>query len=119
MPRLFNRKDIILIAVIVLIAAAMLALQSRARGKTAIITVNSKSVAEVDLSTDRIFTVTQADGFEFEVKDGAIAVIKAPCPDKLCESCGFISRSGQAVVCLPYKLVVSIEGKSEFDAAVG
>lgn len=35
------------------------------------------------------------------------------CPDKVCQKTGLVSRVGQSIVCLPNKVVVYIEGKSE------
>ena len=41
---------------------------------------------------------------------------EADCPDKLCVSQGKISRSGQTIICLPNKTMVTIKGgKSEYD----
>lgn len=35
------------------------------------------------------------------------------CPDKVCQKTGQVSRVGQSIVCLPNKVVVFIEGKTE------
>jgi hypothetical protein len=35
------------------------------------------------------------------------------CPDKVCQKTGLVSRDGQSIVCLPNKVVVYIEGKTE------
>ena len=41
---------------------------------------------------------------------------EADCPDKLCVLQGKISRSGQTIICLPNKTMVTIKGgKSEYD----
>ncbi len=57
------------------------------------------------------------------IEDGNAYVSDANCPDKLCVNQGKISKSGQSVICLPHKLVVTIvdeEGETpEVDAVVG
>lgn len=35
------------------------------------------------------------------------------CPDKICQKTGRVNKVGQSIVCLPNKVVVYIEGKSE------
>jgi len=47
-----------------------------------------------------------------EVFPGKIRVKDADCPDKICVKTGWISQSGQIAVCLPHKLIINIEGKS-------
>ena len=52
------------------------------------------------------------------VKGGKIAVTEANCPDQYCVRQGFCN-SGEQIVCLPHKLVISFMGESEIDGAVG
>ena len=50
------------------------------------------------------------------IRDGKADVTEADCPDKLCVLQGKISRSGQTIICLPNKTMVTIKGgKSEYD----
>lgn len=44
-----------------------------------------------------------------EVRESAIGVTEADCPDKRCVKQGFTSRAEEPVVCLPHKLVLQIE----------
>jgi len=45
------------------------------------------------------------------IKDGAASIIEASCPDKLCVKQKEITKTGESIICLPNKLVVSIVGK--------
>ena len=45
------------------------------------------------------------------VKPNGIGIIDADCPNKECVKSGWISKPGEMIVCLPYKLVISIEGE--------
>jgi len=45
--------------------------------------------------------------------DGAIRILEAPCPGKLCVRQGAAHRVGEKLVCVPSRVVVSIEGDAE------
>ena len=79
-----------------------------------------KRIETVDLRIDREFVVeTQRGGRNvITVKDGAIAVTEANCPDHYCMHRGFCS-GGTQIVCLPNALVIQFTGAQELDAVVG
>lgn len=57
-----------------------------------------------------------------EANDGKIRVKSASCSDQVCLNTGWINKPGQAIVCLPNKLVVSIKSEDahpEVDAITG
>ena len=74
----------------------------------------------VDLLTDQEMVFETADGGYniVTVKGGKIAVTEADCPDQYCVRQGFCD-SGEQIVCLPHKLVISFLGNSEVDGAAG
>jgi hypothetical protein len=45
-----------------------------------------------------------------EIGEDKVRVIEADCPEQLCVKQGYISRVGEAIVCLPNRLVVEIKG---------
>ena len=50
------------------------------------------------------------------IAGGEVWMESADCPDKLCVGQGRISRSGQTIICLPNRVMVTIKGgKSEYD----
>ena len=55
------------------------------------------------------------------IEKGEVYMEDADCPDKLCMKQGSISGTGQTIVCLPHKLVVTVEnGKEpELDGVTG
>ena len=81
---------------------------------------DGKLVKTVLLGVDQEFTVDTPGGGHntVTVKDGKIAVTEANCPDQYCVKQGFCN-SGEQIVCLPHKLVISFLGESEIDGAVG
>jgi hypothetical protein len=44
------------------------------------------------------------------VEDGKAFIGDSPCPDKLCERAGRISRTGQWIACMPNGIIVRIGG---------
>lgn len=53
-----------------------------------------------------------------EVKDGSVRMQKMPksiCPEGICSDTGWISNSYQTIVCLPNKIIVSIEKSQNED----
>lgn len=45
-----------------------------------------------------------------EIGDEEVRVIEADCPDKLDVKQGYISKTGEVIVCLPNRLVIEIKG---------
>ena len=48
-----------------------------------------------------------------EIKGGRVRVIDSPCKMKLCVKQGWISRSGESIVCLPNRVAIFLESKKE------
>lgn len=53
---------------------------------------------------------------QIEVRDGAIGITDASCPDKLCVHQGFLDSPGIPITCLPNRLVIQIR-KADPDLA--
>ena len=108
---------IILFAAIAAVCILLsLPLFSQEQARFAKITSKGVEVKTIDLLVDQEFTV---DGKNtVTVKDGAIAVTWADCPDHYCMKRGFCT-GGTDIVCLPNRLVISFVGEQEVDAAVG
>lgn len=73
----------------------------------------------LELSVDQEITVqTELGSNTVTVKDGAIAVTKADCPDHYCMDRGFCTGGAQ-IVCLPNRLVIKFVGQQEIDGVAG
>lgn len=114
-----TKNDIILIAVILVIAAigllAFLLLSED--GSRAVVTVDGEIIAEYPLDTDIEEIIYSTDGGynKIVIKDGKVSVESASCPDLICVGHHEISKQGETIVCLPNKLVVSIESSGDED----
>lgn len=114
-----TRNDIILgLAVIVLAAGIWLATELlKEDGSVAVVTVNGNETARYSLSEDaEIRLETEDGGYNILIiKDGKADVTEASCPDHVCVDQRSISRTGEAITCLPNKTVITIEGEDEAD----
>jgi hypothetical protein len=73
-------------------------------GKYDLKTANNKTL-EIKVSEDAVSIV--------EFKDGKVRIKEAQCPDKVCVKTGWISKPGEVIVCLPYKIVIKISGERQ------
>lgn len=125
MPAKKRRKnDIILIAALLVIAgAALLCIRlTRSAGGTVKVSLDGRVVAQLPLGVDctRVFESDRGSN-TVVIRDGGVSVTEADCPDKVCVSQGIIRCSGESIVCLPHKLVVTVVGgpSSGLDATAG
>lgn len=81
-------------------------------GTYAVIQVDGKEYKTVPLSDHRgtdTFTIRTGSGYNtVVVKDQAIGIVEADCPDKICIGEGFISQPGATTVCLPHKVLIEV-----------
>ena len=92
------------------------------RGNAGTVRIDADGVVSVfPLGTDADYTVTSR-GYTLIVSvcGGGVSVSSADCPDRLCEKTGVIRCAGQSVVCLPARVIVTVEGGvSDADVTVG
>lgn len=113
----FKKKDVVLILIIAFFCLAGIFLMANtSKGTTATIFIDGKELKTVPLNVPAII---RQDGFVIEVKNNSIGVIESDCNNKLCVKTGFISKQSQTIVCVPNKLVIQINGKSDTDLVVG
>jgi hypothetical protein len=113
-----KRNDLILLLGIVLIAALVLIAFHflKADGATIEVTKNGKKIAEYPLTQNAEIKLDGAAGHAILIiEDGQAYIKEASCPDKLCIKQGKINKNGETVICLPNKLVVTVN--SEDDSA--
>lgn len=119
-----HRNDAILIAALLILggALALFLRLTRQEGGTVRVQVDGETVMELPLSEDtRIVLGEGGHTNTLVIADGAAQVVEADCPDQVCVNHGAIRYAGESIVCLPHRLVVSVEGGtgSDIDAATG
>ena len=74
-----------------------------------------------ELSDESIIYTVNIDEDEhvhIEAKHNAIRVKESTCPHQYCVHTGWIREAGRSIICVPYELVITIEGASSFDIEV-
>lgn len=117
------RNDIIVILTPLVIALvfSLIILLTRNAGSTLKITLEGEELARYSLSDDIQKEIYDHDGnflLTLIVKNGEAFVKDSVCADHSCEKMGKISHSGQSIICLYSRLVISVEGDSSLVDAV-
>lgn len=111
-----NTKIIIIVLALlcVLGIVSFALLKNLPSGTVAVISVDGEEYERIDLSAVKeaydIEISTDFGKNTVHVEPGAISVTSASCPDKVCVKQGRLSGGGVPIVCMPNRLVISIEG---------
>lgn len=104
----------------ILLTAALLYLALRPGGTGAwvVVTEDGEEIGRYALSEDRTLTIGDEDYNILRIDNGAAAIVEANCGDHTCVRTGAVSRAGEAIICLPHRLIVRVEGGAapDFDA---
>ena len=117
-----KRNDYILIAIIFLISVSgifYLRQGNFKEGTSVIVTVDGKEYGRYSLFIDKKIQINGHN--TLVIKNKTADMIDADCPDKLCVKQKSISKTGETIICLPNRVVVSIQGgvdDSSIDAIV-
>lgn len=84
----------------------------REPGAWAVVEVEGRETARYPLEEDCTIAIEGYDGGRnmLVIEDGCVHVTDASCPDKLCEKQGQISANGETIVCLPNRVVITVQG---------
>ena len=108
-----HRNDFLLVAVLLLLggALALFLWLTRQTGGIVSIQVDGKVVMELPLDEDRSLVLGEGEHTNTLVIEGGKArVTEASCPDRICVGHGAIQYAGESIVCLPHRLVITVQG---------
>ena len=112
-----NRTWIMLFAALLAVCLGAMALLGGEKDASfARITVDGATFATVSLDRDQVIDVGGTN--TVTVKDSAIAVTWADCPDQYCVKRGFRS-GGASIICLPHRLEIRFLDQQDIDGAAG
>lgn len=119
-----HRNDAILIAALILLggALAVFLYATRQSGGYVSVRMDGELLMELPLSEDAQVVLGEGDHTNtLVIQNGTAQVVEAACPDQVCVRQGAVQYEGESIVCLPHKLVVTVEGGqgSGVDAATG
>ena len=109
-----KKRDIILIASILVVAIAFFLIVelTKEEGAGVVVKVDGVEVDEYSLSKSGTYPLNGGTNI-LVIEDGRAYLSDANCPDKLCVHQGKISRTGEVITCLPNKLTVTVFGAEE------
>lgn len=111
MQKKIIRNDFILIAAIILVAimSFLIFKLTQKNGVRVAVSVDGNTIAEYSLDKDlNKDIITEYGKNILVIKNGEAYISEADCPDKICVGHRAVSKTGESIVCLPHKLVVSI-----------
>lgn len=107
-----QKSDLLLLAGIFVFALILLLLFSfftGGKGTTVDITIDGKPYCSLPLAEDCELSVHGISGDnQIRICNGLVSVTAADCPDLICVHHTPISSTGERIVCLPNRVVVSI-----------
>ena len=109
-----KKRDIILIASILIVAVALFLVVELTKedGAGVVVKVDGAKVAEYSLSENATYELNGGTNI-LRIENGEAYLTDANCPDKLCVHQGRISKTNQVITCLPNKLTVTVYGAEE------
>ena len=108
-----HRNDIFLVAALLLLggALALFLRLTRQAGGIVSVQIDGKTVMELPLGEDTQIVLGEGEHTNtLVIRDGTAQVVEASCPDKICVGHGAIQYAGESIVCLPHKLVITVQG---------
>ena len=107
-----TRNDLILTAGLMILSLVPCLLSLVPEKNFAVVKVDGIVVRELDLTEEKIFAVEAGSGKNIlEVKGGAVRVVEADCPDKICVRRGAIKNLGETIACVPHKILIEVVGE--------
>ena len=106
------RNDIILIAAVILIAAIAIVCMVflKKDGKNAVVYVDGELYGKYPLNESVTVDIKSKNGTNrLVIADGKARITEASCPDLRCVEHNAISNDIEPIICLPNKVVISIE----------
>ena len=119
-----HQNDFLLAAVLLLLggALALFLWLTRQTGGTVVVRADGEVLFELPLN-EAAELVLGGGGHTntLLVRDGKAQVIEATCPDQICVRQGSVQYAGESIVCLPHRLVITVQGgpPPDIDAAAG
>lgn len=114
-----NKNDIKLIVIVLMVIIILFSFSLfRKKANIANVYFENELLLEIDLSVDKTYEVDGENGkVVIEVLNNQIRVVEENSPYHLCSKQGFISKSGESIVCLPNKIIIELPN-DELDTEV-
>ena len=113
-PNIWDALVALAVVVLAVVCVATIWFDSTDAGLQAVIVADGNEVERVALDTLKEPTemLVEANGYQLHLllSPEGIVMAESDCPTQDCVHTGTIRRSGQSIVCLPARVVVTLEG---------
>lgn len=111
-----HRNDIFLVAVLLLLGGvlALFLRLTRQTGGTVSVQMDGQVLMELPLDRDAELVLGEgAHTNTLVIEGGKARIAGATCPDRICVRQGAVQYAGESIVCLPHKLVITVQGGTD------
>lgn len=111
-----RKGDLVLLIAVVAIGGILWAFVrgTATEGGTAVVMIDGEEYGRYPLDAEVSEEIVSDRGRNvLEIAGGECRLTDADCKDLLCVKQGKISLNGQSIICLPHRLVITIEGGKE------
>ena len=114
-----NKNDIKLVVIVLIVIILLFSLTLfRKKANIANVYYENELILEIDLSINKTYELDGYNGkVKIEVLNNQIRVVEENSPYHLCSKQGFVSKSGESIICLPNKIIIELPS-DELDAEV-
>ena len=108
-----HRNDVLLAAALLLLGGALALFLWLTRQTGGIVSVQMDGQVILELPLDEDTQIILGEGEHTNtlvIRGGKAQVVEASCPDKICVGQGAVQYAGESIVCLPHRLVVTVQG---------
>ena len=117
----FKKGDFLIfgLIIVVVITAAIGFYRTPLAASTVTIYVDSREYATYTISEGyekEIIVKTDYGYNQVTLDSGTVAISDSDCPNYDCVQMGTISQAGDMLICLPHKLMITLEGGDSIDA---
>lgn len=111
-----KKGDIFLIFICIVLGCTLFLLRPKQNADKVQIYVENELAAVLPLSKDTTYVLPHQT---VRIENGKVFMEKSTCPGQDCVRAGAISKKGETLVCLPYKVILQCTGKGDYDALTG
>lgn len=108
-----KKKDVILIVCVLAVAAVfeIYQLWNRETGEMAVVYEGEHELVRFSLKENTEYLICSSGGGtnRLLIQNGQADITEASCPDKICVHQKAITETGETIVCMPNKVIITIE----------
>ena len=109
-----KKNDFLLIFIVLVVALSAYGLQlmkGTDDSASVVVSVDGEQYGTYALNEDQVIEINDTN--TLTISGGSADMTDADCPDKLCVHQKAISKTGESIICLPNKIIVTIEDGEE------